>query len=106
MTNVGSRQGWYESMCCSRRPSGLESRDVVAYISNQFFQQIKCVSADTSLNDHFEDVLRPFVWFLDPMPAQPELPRPAHIDHDSMLSRKFGKEITNYFGSMKLRRRL
>lgn len=34
------------------------------------------------------------------MPAQPELPRPAHIDHDSMLSRKFGKEVTNYFGSM------
>src|SRR5579859_4729484 len=33
------------------------------------------------------------------MPTQPELPRPAHIDHDSMLSRKFGKEVTNYFGS-------
>ena len=33
------------------------------------------------------------------MPTQPELPRPAHIDHESMLSRKFGKEVTNYFGS-------
>src|SRR5271156_3465260 len=33
------------------------------------------------------------------MPTQPELPRPAHIDHDSMLSRKFGKEVANYFGS-------
>jgi NAD+ diphosphatase len=33
------------------------------------------------------------------MPPQPELPRPAHLDQDSMLSRKFGKEVTNYFGS-------
>lgn len=33
------------------------------------------------------------------MPPQPELPRPAHLDRDSMLSRKFGKEVTNYFGS-------
>jgi hypothetical protein len=34
------------------------------------------------------------------MPApQPELPHPAHIDHDSALGRKFGKETTNYFGS-------
>ena len=29
-----------------------------------------------------------------PMPAVPE---PAHADVDSMLSRKFGKEIANYF---------
>ena len=37
------------------------------------------------------------------MPApQPELPHPAHIDHDSALGRKFGKETTNYFGSEKL----
>ena len=27
----------------------------------------------------------------------PELPEPAHADVDSMLSRKFGKEIANYF---------
>jgi hypothetical protein len=34
------------------------------------------------------------------MPApQPELPHPAHIDRDSALGRKFGKETTNYFGS-------
>ena len=31
-----------------------------------------------------------------PLP-QPELPEPAHPDVDSMLSRKFGKEIANYF---------
>ena len=36
------------------------------------------------------------------MPSQPELPRPAHLDHDSMLSQKFGKEVTNYFGSRRL----
>ena len=28
---------------------------------------------------------------------QPELPAPAHADLDSMLSRKFGKEVANYF---------
>lgn len=33
-----------------------------------------------------------------PLP-QPDLPHPAHIDRDSALGRKFGKEITNYFGS-------
>lgn len=27
----------------------------------------------------------------------PALPEPAHGDHDSMLSRKFGKEVANYF---------
>jgi len=31
-------------------------------------------------------------------PPQPELPHPAHLDRDSALGRKFGKEITNYFG--------
>jgi NAD+ diphosphatase len=39
-------------------------------------------------------------FFFFAMPPQPELPRPAHLDHDSMLSQKFGKEVTNYFGSM------
>ena len=34
-----------------------------------------------------------------PTPPQPELPRPAHIDRESALGNKFGKEITNYFGS-------
>lgn len=28
---------------------------------------------------------------------QPDLPEPAHADLDSMLSRKFGKEVANYF---------
>ena len=28
---------------------------------------------------------------------QPELPEPAHPEVDSMLSRKFGKEVANYF---------
>jgi hypothetical protein len=28
---------------------------------------------------------------------QPELPEPAHPTIDSMLSRKFGKEVANYF---------
>lgn len=31
-------------------------------------------------------------------PPQPELPHPAHLDRDSALGRKFGKEVTNYFG--------
>jgi NAD+ diphosphatase len=31
-----------------------------------------------------------------PLP-QPDLPEPAHPEVDSMLSRKFGKEIANYF---------
>lgn len=31
-----------------------------------------------------------------PLP-QPELPEPAHPEVESMLSRKFGKEIANYF---------
>lgn len=33
--------------------------------------------------------------------AQPDLPHPAHLDRDSALARKFGKEITNYFGGEK-----
>ena len=33
------------------------------------------------------------------MPEQPELPHPPHVDHDSALARKFGRETTNYFGS-------
>lgn len=42
---------------------------------------------------------------MPPLP-QPELPEPAHPDVDSMLSRKFGKEIANYFSgtAMSLRR--
>jgi len=28
---------------------------------------------------------------------QPELPEPAYPDLDSMLSRKFGREVANYF---------
>jgi NAD+ diphosphatase len=31
-----------------------------------------------------------------PLP-QPDLPEPAHPSVDSMLSRKFGKEVANYF---------
>lgn len=37
---------------------------------------------------------------------QPELPEPAHVEVDSMLSRKFGKEVANYFsGSFSPQRR-
>ncbi|CAD6572590.1 MAG: NADH pyrophosphatase [Alectoria sarmentosa] len=35
---------------------------------------------------------------------QPELPEPAHAQVDSMLSRKFGKEIANYFSGSPLNR--
>ncbi|KAF2095795.1 hypothetical protein NA57DRAFT_67521 [Rhizodiscina lignyota] len=35
---------------------------------------------------------------------QPELPEPAHPDLDSMLSRKFGKEVANYFSGSPLNR--
>lgn len=38
------------------------------------------------------------------MPPQPELPQPAHPDLDSMLSRKFGREIANYFSGSPLNR--
>ena len=31
------------------------------------------------------------------MPQTPELPQPAYPDLDSMLSRKFGREVANYF---------
>lgn len=34
------------------------------------------------------------------MPSEPVLPEPAHADVDSMLSRKFGKEVANYFSGM------
>ncbi|KAG9239980.1 NUDIX hydrolase domain-like protein [Calycina marina] len=37
-------------------------------------------------------------------PKQPELPDPAHHDLDSMLSRKFGREIANYFSGSPLNR--
>jgi NAD+ diphosphatase len=37
-------------------------------------------------------------------PAQPNLPTPAHYDVDSMLSRKFGKEVANYFSGSPLNR--
>ncbi|KAF1835338.1 NADH pyrophosphatase [Decorospora gaudefroyi] len=38
------------------------------------------------------------------MPPQPSLPEPAHPDVDSMLSRKFGKEVANYFSGSPLNR--
>ncbi|KAF1918933.1 NUDIX hydrolase domain-like protein, partial [Ampelomyces quisqualis] len=38
-----------------------------------------------------------------PLP-QPELPEPAHPTVDSMLSRKFGKEVANYFSGSPLNR--
>ena len=38
------------------------------------------------------------------MPSQPELPDPAHHDIDSMLSRKFGREVANYFSGSPLNR--
>lgn len=38
-----------------------------------------------------------------PLPP-PELPEPAHPEIDSMLSRKFGKEIANYFSGSPLNR--
>ena len=36
------------------------------------------------------------------MPPQemPKLPEAAYFDLDSMLSRKFGKEVANYFAGM------
>ena len=37
-------------------------------------------------------------------PPQPNLPTPAHYDVDNMLSRKFGKEIANYFSGSPLNR--
>lgn len=38
------------------------------------------------------------------MVPQPDLPDPAHHDLDSMLSRKFGREIANYFSGSPLNR--
>ncbi|KAI4650477.1 hypothetical protein J4E93_002833 [Alternaria ventricosa] len=38
------------------------------------------------------------------MPPQPELPEPAHPEVDSMLSRRFGKEVANYFSGSPLNR--
>lgn len=35
-----------------------------------------------------------------PQLPQPKLPEPAHPDVDSMLSRKFGKEVANYFSGV------
>lgn len=35
---------------------------------------------------------------------QPDLPLPAHPDVDSMLSRKFGREVANYFSGSPLNR--
>jgi NAD+ diphosphatase len=36
--------------------------------------------------------------------SQPDLPEPAHASVDSMLSRKFGKEVANYFSGSPLNR--
>ena len=38
------------------------------------------------------------------MTSQPSLPDPAHHDVDSMLSRKFGREVANYFSGSPLNR--
>ncbi|KAG0646553.1 putative NADH pyrophosphatase [Hyphodiscus hymeniophilus] len=38
------------------------------------------------------------------MSPQPDLPDPAHHDVDSMLSRKFGREVANYFSGSPLNR--
>ncbi|KAF1998162.1 hypothetical protein P154DRAFT_469829 [Amniculicola lignicola CBS 123094] len=38
------------------------------------------------------------------MSPQPDLPEPAHPNIDSMLSRKFGKEVANYFSGSPLNR--
>ena len=38
------------------------------------------------------------------MPEQPANPEPAHDSVDSMLSRKFGKEVANYFSGSPLNR--
>lgn len=38
------------------------------------------------------------------MPPQPSNPEPAYHETDSMLSRKFGKEIANYFSGSPLNR--
>ncbi|RFU33427.1 hypothetical protein B7463_g2864, partial [Scytalidium lignicola] len=38
------------------------------------------------------------------MSSQPEIPEPAHHSVDSMLSRKFGREVANYFSGSPLNR--
>lgn len=38
------------------------------------------------------------------MPIQPSNPEPAHASTDSMLARKFGKEVANYFSGSPLNR--
>ena len=38
------------------------------------------------------------------MPPQPDNPEPAHPSTDSMLARKFGKEVANYFSGSPLNR--
>ncbi|KAI9047359.1 hypothetical protein LZ554_008806 [Drepanopeziza brunnea f. sp. 'monogermtubi'] len=38
------------------------------------------------------------------MPPQPSLPDPAHSNVESMLSRKFGREVANYFSGSPLNR--
>lgn len=38
------------------------------------------------------------------MPPQPDLPEAAHADVDSMLTRKFGREVANYFSGSPLNR--
>lgn len=38
------------------------------------------------------------------MPKQPNNPEPAHSEVDAMLSRKFGKEVANYFSGSPLNR--
>lgn len=31
--------------------------------------------------------------------STPAIPTPAHLEIETMLSRRFGKEVTNYFSS-------
>ena len=37
------------------------------------------------------------LWIAVMSTPQPDLPEPVHAELDSMLSRKFGKEVANYF---------
>jgi hypothetical protein len=36
------------------------------------------------------------------MTSQPDLPEPAHPEVESMLSRRFGKEVANYFSGAQI----
>ncbi len=65
-------------------------------ISVAFVLSIACSLGHLDLDSLITEILIEYSFAM----PQPELPRPAHLDHDSMLSRKFGKEVTNYFGSM------